>query len=213
VVTAITNIAGQTNMLALNAAIEAARAGEKGRGFAVVAEEVRKLSEHSKAAGLEIAGLIRQVQADVQSLASALSRGIAAADDVSSRTRAVGEALGTIRATVAGTAAASEEIDRRTRTLADGADHLSKLVDVLAAITEETTAASEEMSSLAQHVTEETGEAAGLYESVSSQAEQVSEAVGEIDAMIRTTVLKAGELNRLARQLQPEPMREEAERT
>lgn len=45
----IAGITEQTNLLALNAAIESARAGEAGRGFAVVAEEIRKLSEQSKA--------------------------------------------------------------------------------------------------------------------------------------------------------------------
>lgn len=45
----IKDIAGQTNLLALNASIESARAGEQGKGFAVVAEQIRKLSEQSKA--------------------------------------------------------------------------------------------------------------------------------------------------------------------
>ena len=45
----IQSISGQTNLLALNASIEAARAGAAGRGFAVVAEEIKNLSENSRA--------------------------------------------------------------------------------------------------------------------------------------------------------------------
>jgi methyl-accepting chemotaxis protein len=63
----IQDIATQTNLLALNASIESARAGEHGKGFAVVAEQVRKLSEQSKA----IVTNITEVTADIFSKAEA----------------------------------------------------------------------------------------------------------------------------------------------
>lgn len=58
IVELIDEIARRTDLLALNAAVESARAGEAGRGFAVVANEVRKLSQQSADAALQIRTLV-----------------------------------------------------------------------------------------------------------------------------------------------------------
>ena len=59
---AVTDIADQSNLLSINASIEASKAGEYGKGFSVVAQEMKNLTEQSKAATGKIGAILGEVQ-------------------------------------------------------------------------------------------------------------------------------------------------------
>ena len=62
IITAVSDLAQQSNLLAVNAAIEASKAGEHGKGFAVVAQEIKSLADQSKQA----TGQVRAILGDIQ---------------------------------------------------------------------------------------------------------------------------------------------------
>jgi methyl-accepting chemotaxis protein len=93
ITTVIRDIADQTNLLALNAAIEAARAGEQGRGFAVVADSVRRLSEKTSSATVEIDGMIKAIQKGAEGVSVSMNQGLREVHVVVESANQAGETL------------------------------------------------------------------------------------------------------------------------
>ena len=71
----INEITEQTNLLSINASILAEQAGEYGKGFTVVAEQMRSLSNKTGGYTQEIAGIIKQIQVDVNDVVHAIQEG------------------------------------------------------------------------------------------------------------------------------------------
>lgn len=91
ILSTIVNISSKTNLLALNASIEAARAGEAGKGFAVVADEIRVLSEQTKLATENIAGILSELSSDVESVTASIGSSV---DTVAKQNRLIEETKG-----------------------------------------------------------------------------------------------------------------------
>ena len=125
VVKLIGNIAGQTNLLALNAAIEAARAGNAGKGFAVVASEVKTLAIQTAKATESVAAQIALVQ---QSTATA----VAAIAEIAGRMRELNADASSVAASVTQQASATEVISVNVGSAADGTKAAAFMLDEVA---------------------------------------------------------------------------------
>lgn len=80
IISAVNDLASQSNLLAVNASIEASKAGEHGKGFAVVAQEVRSLAEQSKDATNQVRTILSDIQKSITGAVMATEQGKNAVD-------------------------------------------------------------------------------------------------------------------------------------
>jgi methyl-accepting chemotaxis protein len=122
----VNELSDQSNLLALNASIEAARAGEHGRGFAVVAEQVRRLSEQSKAATAQVETILNDVRDATAAAVAASEQGTKVVDDGLSLTGRAGEGIRSLADTIRAASAAAEQIAASAHQQSVGMDQIAE---------------------------------------------------------------------------------------
>jgi methyl-accepting chemotaxis protein len=122
----VNELADQSNLLALNASIEAARAGEHGRGFAVVAEQVRRLSDQSKAATAQVETILTDVRDATAAAVAASEHGTQVVDHGLSLTGRTGEGIRSLADTIRDASAAAEQIAASAHQQSVGMDQIAE---------------------------------------------------------------------------------------
>jgi len=157
----VSGMGEQASLLALNAAIEAARAGEAGRGFAVIAEELRKLAAQARAAGKEIAGLIKAAQTGSSQAVTAVNEGEAEMKSSARLSQQVGGALQAMCEPARQSAELAQEIALAARQQMRDSEGLAGAMQMVAGMTrqgsqswQQTARSGEEVVKLAEHLQE-----------------------------------------------------------
>lgn len=201
IVTAIEDIASQTNLLALNAAIEAARAGEAGKGFAVVADEVRKLAERTATSTREIGDLVKSIQRTVAETVSTMQEGTREVDLGVGIANEAGMALNDILSAAEAVNIQAGEAAKAAEEMSASANEMVAAVDSVSQVVEENNSATGQMSTGSADVMQAIENIASVSEQNSAAVEEVSASAEEMTAQVQEVTASTHALAEMAESL------------
>jgi len=176
IISAITEIANQTNMLALNAAIEAARAGDAGKGFAVVSEEVRKLADDSILSVRKISDIIMEIQSSIERVKEQSGMSIRAVEEQQYAVTKTKDAFEKIKSDANKVVEQIDMISESTNAIVKSVENIVQIMENTAATSEQSAASTEEISASTEEQTTAIDEVAKIAKNLAGMVEELDNA-------------------------------------
>lgn len=145
----VDGISEQTNLLALNASIEAARVGDAGRGFAVVANEVRQLSDQSKASTVSVRSTLATIDQKMKETVSLAQNSKHIIGDQEKVVEDTDKLFRQIVEILVSMVDELNDISHSVKEMRGFKEVMVSQIDSIASVTQESAASTEEVSSLA----------------------------------------------------------------
>ena len=171
-------ISEQTNLLALNATIEAARVGEAGKGFAVVANEVRNLSEQSKASTDHVRGTLNHIESESAKAVALVKKGNQVFKE---QEKVAEETTSTLNEMIEELVAMDQglnHVNERTVSMDRLKNEVGNKIESITTVTEENAAAAEELNALGE-------EQKAVMEELSHLADELNEGIESLNVSIK----------------------------
>ena len=164
IITAVDELADQSNLLAVNAAIEAARAGDQGRGFSVVADEVRRLAERSKTATVQVRTILTEIQRAANAAVLATEQGAKGAEQGARLVSAAGDSIRQLAAAIRESADAAQQIVASAGQQGAGMDQIATAIANINQATTETAAGTRQLQKAAENINDLAHRLSGLVD-------------------------------------------------
>jgi PAS domain S-box-containing protein len=152
IITAVSDLAQQSNLLAVNAAIEAAKAGEHGKGFGVVAQEIKSLADQSKQATEQVRDILGDIQKATSASVMASEQVSKAVDGGVMQATESGESIRKLADSIAESAQAASQIAASSQQQFVGMDQIAMAMENIKEASEQNVSATKQAEQAAKNL-------------------------------------------------------------
>ena len=154
IITAVSDLAQQSNLLAVNAAIEASKAGEHGKGFSVVAQEIKSLANQSKQATEQVKAILGDIQKATGASVMAAEQVSKAVDGGVKQAAESGESIKKLAESIAESTQAAAQIAASSQQQFVGMDQIALAMENIKQASQQNVSATRQAEQAAQNLHE-----------------------------------------------------------